>query len=473
MSNLGSPLLRFLLVAVALVPSASAVGHAQPPAPWLDAYRDPASRLIGAAMADHAGWRRLAEVTDTFGPRLSGTPALDRAIAWAADAMRRDGLVNVRTEPATVPRWVRGRESLEQVEPAPRPLTMLGLGGSVATPADGLEAEAIVVSTFSELEARASEVQGRIVLFNVPFTGYGETVQYRTNGASRASRHGAVAALVRAVGPMGLRTPHTGALRYTEGVREIPAAAIAAEDADALGRLAARGVRIRLRLRMEAQFLPDAPSANVVGEIRGRERPDEVVVIGGHFDSWDVGTGASDDAVGCIITWEAARLLKQLGLTPRRTVRVVLFTNEENGLGGGTAYRDTHRDELAKHVMMLESDSGVFSPLSIGFSGSDRGRDTVRQIMTLLGGLGVDRLSPQGGGADIGPSVEAANIPSLSLNGNPDRYFQIHHTPADTVERIDPVEVARASAAVAVLTYVIADLPERLGLNGETATGAR
>lgn len=473
MPNLRYPVLRLVLVAFAIAPAAIAVGHAQPPAPWLDAYRDPAARLIGAAMSDHAGWRRLAEVTDTFGPRLSGTPSLDRAIAWAADTMRRDGLTNVHTEPTTVPRWVRGRESLEQVEPAPRPLTMLGLGGSVATPSGGIEAEALVVTSFSELEGRAAEAQGRIVVFNVPFTGYGETVQYRGNGPSRAARHGAVAALVRAVGPTGLRTPHTGALRYADGIREIPAAAIAAEDADALARLAARGVRITLRLQMEAQWLPDAPSANVVGELRGRERPDEIVVVGGHFDSWDVGTGASDDAVGCIVTWEAVRLMKQLGLTPRRTVRVVLFTNEENGLRGGTAYRDAHRDELPKHVMMLESDSGVFSPASIGFSGSDRGRDTVRQIMTLLGGLGIDRLSPQGGGADIGPSVEAANIPSMSLNGNADRYFQIHHTPADTVDRIDPAEVARASAAVAVLTYVIADLPDRLGSPGETSTGGR
>jgi carboxypeptidase Q len=359
------------------------------------------------------------------------------------------------------------------MEPAPRPLVMLGLGGSIGTPPGGIEADAMIVSSFSDLEARADEARGRIVVFNAIFASYGETGQYRTNGPSRAARHGAVAALVRAIGPTGLRTPHTGALRYSEGVREIPAAAISTEDADALARLAERGVRIRLRLQMEAQTLPDVASANVVGELRGRERPDEIVVVGGHLDSWDVGTGASDYAVGCIVTWEAVRLMKQLGLVPRRTVRVVLFTNEENGLRGGLAYRDAHRDGLARHAMMLESDSGVFSPISVGFSGSDRGRDMVREIMTLVGGLAIGRVSPQGGGADIGPSVETANIPSLSINGNPERYFQIHHTPADTVDRIDPVEVARATAVIAVLSYVIAELPERLGFSGETAAGAR
>ena len=220
------------------------------------------------------------------------------------------------------------------------------------------------------------------MLFNVPFTNYGETVRFRSGGPSRAARHGAVAMLVRAVGPAGLRTPHTGALQYASDVPKIPAAAISAEDADRLQRMADRGSKIVVRLKMEAHFDADAESANVVGEIRGRERPDEVVVVSGHLDSWDVGAGATDDGGGCVVTWEALRIMKKLNLRPRRTVRVVLWTNEENGGRGGLAYRDQHRAELAKHVMMLESDGGVFRPLGFGFTGNDAARETVKAIAT-------------------------------------------------------------------------------------------
>lgn len=435
---------------------------AQSPASWVGAYREAARRLIGAAMSETFAWKRLVTLTDRFGHRLAGSSTLDGAIAWAADEMRADGLENVGLEPVVVPKWVRGSESAELLEPARQALAMLGLGGSVATPPEGIEAEVLVVSSFDDLDARAAEVKGRIVLYNVPFTTYGETVQYRGAGASRAARHGALAALVRAVGPVGLRTPHTGGLNYAADLPRIPAAAISAEDAERLGRLQASGVRIRVRLKMEARFEPDVPSANVVGEWRGRERPDEVVVVGCHIDSWDVGTGATDDAVGCVVTWEAVRLIKALDLRPRRTVRVVLFTNEENGLRGGLGYRDRHRDELANHVMMLEADLGVFWPQTIGFTGSDAARAIVAQASTLIAGLGFDRITQSGGGADIGPSVSAAGIPSMALQGDPDRYFVVHHTPADTVDRIAPSEVARAAAAVAVMAYVVADLPEPL-----------
>jgi carboxypeptidase Q len=270
-----------------------------------------------------------------------------------------------------------------------------------------------------------------------------------------------VAALVRSVGPPGLRTPHTGALRYDEEAPQIPAAAVSTEDADRLQRMHDRGTPVRLRLKMEAKFLPDSDSFNVIGEIRGRERPEEVVVVGGHFDSWDVGTGATDDGAGCVVTWEALRLMKKLGLEPRRTVRVVLWTNEENGLRGGLAYRDRYRDQLANHVLMLESDSGVFKPTGFGFSGSEAARARVRDIAGLLSGIQTDRIGPSGGGADIGPSVQAAHIPAMSLEAE-GNYFLIHHTAADTVDRIDPGDMARASAAIAVMAYVVADMPERL-----------
>jgi carboxypeptidase Q len=440
---------------------ALATARAQPGAGWIEAYRDPAARLIGEALASDFAWQRLALLGDTFGHRLSGSKALADAIEWAAAEMKKDGLENVRLEPVKVPHWVRGQESLEITSPHPSTLVMLGLGNSVGTPPGGIEAEVLVVGSWQELEAAGSRAKGRIVLFNVPFTTYGETVQYRASGPSRAAAAGAVAALVRSVGPAGLRTPHTGGLRYAEGSARIPAAAIATEDADRLQRMQDRGTPVKLRLTMEAKFLPDADSFNVVGEIRGREHPDEVVVIGGHFDSWDVGTGATDDGGGCIVTWDALRLMKKLNLRPRRTVRVVLWTNEENGLRGGTAYRDRYRDQLANHVMMMESDSGVFRPTGFGFSGSDTARAKVRDIATLLRGIQAHRIEPNGGGADIGPAVEAGNIPAMSLevDGN---YFLLHHTPADTVDKIDPMDMARASAAIAVMTYIVADMPERL-----------
>ena len=428
---------------------------------WLDGYRDTSSKLIAESLSSRFAWERLALLGDNFGHRLSGSKNLEDAIDWAVEEMMKDGLENVRKEPVKVPHWVRGQESAEIVSPGRHPLVMLGLGNSVGTAAEGVEAEIVVVRSFQELDTAGERARGRIVVFNVPFTTYGETVQYRASGASRAGALGAVAMLIRSVGPQGLRTPHTGALRYVEGQPRIPAAAIAAEDAERLQRMQNRGTVVRVRLKMEAKFLPDAQSYNVVGEIRGSERPDEVVVVGGHFDSWDVGTGATDDGGGCVVTWEALRLMKRLNLRPRRTVRVVLWTNEENGLRGGLAYLEKYKPHIDKHVLMLESDSGVMNPRGFGFSGSETARATITQIASLLRDIRVDRIGPAGGGADIGPTVEAGRIAAMSLedDGN---YFLIHHTPADTVDRIEPESMARASAAIAVMAFVVADMPERL-----------
>jgi carboxypeptidase Q len=429
---------------------------------WLDPYRSNASKLIAAAAADQFAWDRLAELTDTYGQRLSGSANLDRAIRWAVETMKQDGLDHVHTERVMIPRWVRGNESLEMIDPPHHVLPMLGLGGSVATPPAGIEAEVMVVSSGDELNKRAAEAKGKIVLFNVPYTNYGETVQYRSGGASMAARHGAVAMLVRAVGPIGLRTPHTGNMSYAADARQIPAAAIPVEDAQRIQRLVNRQVRVRLRLTMEAKFEPDVESFNVVGELRGSERPQEIVLVGCHFDSWDPGTGASDDAVGCIVTWEAARLMKKLNIRPRRTVRVVLFTNEENGLRGGNAYRDAHAKEAANHVFALESDSGVFAPARLGFTGSEAARQIIREIATLLAPIGMQDVVPGGGGADIGPIATLGKVPMMAYAGDATRYFTIHHTPADTVDRIDPQEVSKAAASIAAMVYVIADMPQIL-----------
>jgi carboxypeptidase Q len=429
---------------------------------WIEPYRSIAQRLISESQSTDFAWRRLAELTDTFGHRLSGSEPLERAIDWAVTAMKTDGLENVRKEPVMVPKWVRGRESLELLEPMAQTLPMLGLGNSVGTPSAGVEGEVVTVRDFDDLTARGAAIKGKIVLFNVPFTNYGTTVAYRSNGPSRAAALGAIAMLIRSVGPTGLRTPHTGATRYEAGIAQIPAAALTAEDADRFQRLQDRGVRIRVKLTMEAHFEPDSQSYNVVGELRGREAPQEIVLVGGHLDSWDVGAGASDDGGGCVATWEALRLMKKLGLQPRRTIRVVLFTNEENGGRGGTGYRDAHKAELANHVLLLESDGGVFDPAGFGFTGPDPARRTVTTIGSLLKPLGADPILASGGGADIEPSAQAANLPVMAHVVNGD-YFLIHHTPADTIARITPKQIASNAAAIAVMTYVVADVPWRLG----------
>jgi len=434
-----------------------------PPTIRIDDYRVPAGRIIGAALTSDRAYARLAHLTDHIGHRLSGSKALERAIEWAIAEMKRDGLDNVRAEKVMVPHWVRGQESLEMINPVPRKLTMVGLGNSVATPANGIEAEAVVVRTFDELEALGERVRGKIVVYNAPFTNYGATVRYRSAGPSRAARYGAVAVLVRSVTPISLQTPHTGALTYDESQPKIPAAAITIEGAELLQRMQERGERTTLRLKMEARFLPDAESANVVAEIKGSERPDEVVLIGGHFDSWDVGQGAHDDGGGCIIAWEAARLLKELGLRPRRTIRVVLYTNEENGLRGGNAYRDAHRAELAKHILAIESDSGVYRPEGFGLAATapPQARANMQAIVKLLAGIGADRIAASGGGADIGP-IMREGVVGASLDVEGSRYFDIHHTAADTLDKIDRKDLALCVATMAVVAYVVADAPQAL-----------
>ena len=429
---------------------------------WLAQIKPDADRLLKAATADDFAWRRLAEMTDTFGHRLTGSENLQRAMKWVTAKMTADGLEDVRTEPVMVPQWIRGRESAEIVDPPRHSIEILGLGGSVPTPPGGIEAEVLPVASFDELRTRQAEARGRIVLFDAQYTNYTETVTYRTSGARTAALYGAVAVLVRSVGPTGLRTTHTGSVTYSPDQRPIPAAAISAEDASRIVRLAAAGRKVRMRLEMSSESRPDVESANVVAEIRGRQNPDEIVLIGAHLDSWDVGTGASDDAAGCIVTWEAMRLMKALGIRPRRTVRVVLWENEEHGLRGANAYAERYRLQASKHVFALEADSGVFAPSMLGFTGSEAARQVMLKVATLLTPIGMNEMVQGGGGPDIGPIALAGNVPTMAYLGDPARLFLIHHTAADTIERITPVEVSKAAATIAVVAYAVAEMPERL-----------
>ena len=451
----------YYLCAAALLAALAVQADAQSPG-WISSYRDTATRLIKAATGDDFAWQRLAELTDTYGNRLSGSDNLGRAIAWAAETMKKDGLENVRTEKVMVPKWTRGREGAEIVDPPRHTLSILGLGGTVATPPGGIEADVLVVESFNELRMHAADAKGKLVLFNQAFTNYADTVSYRTGSARAAAQAGAVGVLVRSIGPVGLRTPHTGSVQYQPDLPQIPAAAISGEDANRIARMAARGRKVRVHLYLEGRSEGDAESANVVAEIRGRERPEEIVVLGGHLDSWDVGAGASDDGVGCVITWEALRLMKKLGIQPRRTVRLVLWTNEENGTRGAAAYAEKYASTAMNHVFALEADSGVFEPARFGFSGSLAARNMIRDITSLLAPLNLAETISGGGGADIDPIAQAGRAPTMAYMGDPTRYFTIHHTPADTVERIAPEEVSKGAAAIAVVVYVIAEMPDRL-----------
>jgi carboxypeptidase Q len=449
------PALRFAAIGSFLL--APAVAQAQNAA----TYRATTDRIIDAAMKDSAAWNRIAEFTDTFGNRLSGTDNLERAIDWVLAKMKADGLENVRGEPVMVPHWVRGAESLDLVTPRRKPMTMLGLGMSVATPAGGITAPVLVVNSFDDLTKHAAEAKGKIVLFDVPFTEYGQTVAYRGGGASAAAKVGAVAMLVRTIGPFSINSPHTGALRYDSTVKKIPAAAVTLEDAMLLHRMQDRGQHPTVTLKMSAKQLPDAPSRNLVAEIRGRELPDEVVVMGGHIDSWDVGQGAMDDAGGVVAAWEGIRLMKALGIRPRRTIRVVGWTNEENGTRGGLGYLAAHKADVDKHVFALESDNGVFRPSGIAAVGTDEAIAMLKRIAPLLSRIGADSVIKGGGEADIGPLL-AAGVPGAGLEVDGSRYFWFHHTNADTPDKLNPREVAQCVAVMAIYAYVLAEMPERL-----------
>jgi len=449
----------------------AAVVAAQPTRPLDVDYRETAERLIAAALGDTVGYDKLVYLTTRIGHRLSGSSGLERAVLWTAGQMRADGLDNVRVQPVKVPHWVRGREAARVVAPVERPLSMLGLGGSIATPQGGITAPVVVVGTFAELdELGADKVRGKIVLYDMRWEGYSQSVTYRSSGPSRAGRLGAVAVLVRSVTDRSLYTPHTGALSYDAAAPRIPAAAITVEDAAWIRQMTAMGEDVRVELRMEAETRPDADSANVMGEIVGVERPDEVVVIGGHLDSWDVGQGAHDDGSGVVAAWQAVALIKQLGLKPRRTIRVVAWTNEENGTRGGNGYRDALGSAVDKHVAAIEMDEGAERPIGFAYSivGTSNSAPRVlsataklREIARLLEGIGAAGIDVGGGGTDIGPLMRTG-VPGFGLVTVNEHYFDWHHTNADTLDKVDLQDFRKCIASLAVMAYVLADMPGRL-----------
>ncbi|MCP4201581.1 MAG: M28 family peptidase [bacterium] len=423
-----------------------------------------AAKLRDRALDSPIAWELLESLTVEVGQRFAGTPGDRAAVAWAEAKMREIGLQNVRVEPVPVPRWVRGQAHGRILAPYPQDLMLIALGGSVGTPKAGIEAEIVEVAGLEALEELSDEaVAGKIVFFNKRMerrrdgSSYGETVGVRGRGPSAAARKGAVATLIRSVGTGTHRFPHTGALRYADDAPRIPAAALAISDADILEAQIGRGHTVRFHLSLGSHYLEDSESANVIGEVVGREWPDEIVLVGGHLDSWDVGTGAIDDGAGCAVSLGAAKLISELSEAPRRTVRVVLFANEEFGLSGARAYAQAHEAELAKHQLAIESDFGAGRVWRFAAALHPRSMSAAEKLAKLLEPLGIAFDGNRAhGGVDL-LFLHPARVPVADLTQDGTHYFDYHHTEDDTLNKVDPEALAQNLAAYTTLVYYAAE----------------
>jgi hypothetical protein len=440
---------------------------------------DELKQLQRAVLASDYAYSQVAYLSNNIGPRLSGSPQAQRAVEYVADEMRKVGC-EVKLEKIMVPHWVRGVETGALVQfPGQAPKTeqkivLTALGGSIATPAEGITAELVVVSNFDELKALGrAKVEGKIVLYNAifdermamqgeAFAAYSQAVGYRGIGASEAARLGAVAALNRSAGGGGMRMPHTGSMVYLPDAPKIPAAAVTTEDADLIAHLSAQGA-VKMRLTLTPQTLPDAESYNVIADLKGSEHPEQVIIVSGHLDSWDLGTGALDDAAGVAVAMAVVKAMKQLGLKPKRTIRVIAWMNEENGLKGGTTYAQNHASQITNHVAAIESDTGAGHPLGFFAHVNAKALLMLQPLSSVLmsQGAGIVKQVDFSPGADISP-LDAAGVPTFAPLQDTRTYFNYHHTPGDTLDKIVPRELAENAAVMAVLAYAIASLPEAL-----------
>jgi len=427
-------------------------------------YDSLAVRIAKEALRSNNSYDMLEELCTNVGNRISGSPQAAKAVLWAKAKMEELGFENVHLEPVMVPHWVRGpvEEAYLLLPSGQREkLKITTLGGSIATPPEGITAEVIEVKSFDELQKLGIRAKGKIIFFNRPmdrtqfqtFAAYGGAVDQRGRGAIMAAKAGGVAALVRSMTTRIDDSPHTGAMGYVDSVTKVPSAAISTRGAENLSKLLAQGISVRIQLKLSAQTLPDVESANVVGGLREMQIPNEVIVNGGHLDSWDIGYGAQDDGAGCVQTMEALRLLKKLDLRPKRTIRAVIFMNEENGDRGGIAYAAKDRPG-EKHIAALESDAGGFSPRGFGI-GDSLTYTKIAPWGPLLRFFGADQITRGGGGADIGPLAQKG-VPMISLSVDSHRYFDVHHSENDNLASVNERELALGAAAMAILTYVMA-----------------
>lgn len=434
--------------------------------------------LQKAAIASDYAYKQTAHLSDNIGPRLSGSPQAQHAVEYVAGELRKLGL-DVRLQKVMVPHWVRGAESGRIVQwpgmaqGTTQKIVLTALGGSISTGAEGITADVVVVSNFDELNALGPEkVQGKIVLFNYKYdremmdsgfglAAYGDAVAYRFGGATAAARLGAVGALVRSSGGSQNRLAHTGSMGYADGVTKIPGAAVTFEDAELIANLASQG-RVRINMLVTPQTLPDAVSYNVIGDLKGSEKPDEVVIVSGHLDSWDLATGAIDDAAGVAVSMQTAYLLKQLRLQPKRTIRVIAWMNEENGGRGSEAYAAEQAANTANHFAAIESDLGASHPLGFNFAGKPAAIPFFAAISNILRSQGSGLSQVQAGvGSDVGRLTQRG-VPSFSPWFDQRTYFKYHHTAADTLDKVIPKELAEVGSVVAVLAYGLANLEQPL-----------
>ena len=433
------------------------------------------SAIKAAALNDDYAYRQLAHLTENIGPRPSGSPQARAAAEYVAAELRKLGL-EVRLEPVTVPHWVRGAETAALVEyPGMVPNTtqkivLTALGGSSSTPPDGLTAEVVTVDTFDELQALGRDkVAGKIVLFNelfdkqkaaagLAFAAYGEAVRYRGAGPKAAADLGAAAALIRSVASADYRLPHTG-FSFPAG---IPAAAVTAEDADLIAHLAAQG-KVKMHLTLTPQKLPDETGYNVIADLKGSDHPEQIVIVSGHLDSWDLGTGAIDDGAGVVMAMQTAEVLQRLHLRPARTLRVIAWMDEETGGAGAKAYATEYSNDLARHVAAIESDSGAAHPLGFNVKAAPAAVDALRPIQSVLLSIGATAFEPTtySPGADIAP-ISDAGVPTFGVMQDGRKYFDYHHSAADTLDKVVPAELRENAAAMAVLAYALTNMKDPL-----------
>ena len=418
-----------------------------------------ASKLIKTALAGTQGYDITESLTTEVGQRLAGTEAEARARDWAVKKFKDIGLENVRVEPFTIPGWERGDESAYIVSPYPQKLEITTLGYSVATPSNGVEAEVVYFSELDALQATNEDLTGKIAFIDGRMAKapdgatYGPAGMKRRIGASEAAKHGAIAVLIRSVGTDSHRFPHTGGMRYAPDFPKIPIAAMSSPDADQMERIFKRGEKVVVQLKLSPIDTGQRPSGNVIGEIVGTEKPEEIVLISGHLDSWDLGTGAVDDGAGIGISAGAAQVIIESGLKPKRTIRVVAYGAEEIGLLGGFAYRDKYIDELPNHMMATESDFGAVAPYEVQYYW-DEGREDMQDLADLLD-IPLVRKDTTGG-PDIGP-IKREGVPAMRLQQDGTDYFDLHHTHDDTFDKIDPDEMAKNTAAFAAMAWITAN----------------
>ena len=424
------------------------------------------SRIADEVLIRGKAYENLRDLTKKVGPRLTASPGFYKAEAWGQKALQEAGADKVYLQECMVPHWVRGGKDEAKYfvgnDNKGKTLDVLALGNSLGTGPKGVTASVILINSFEELEQRKDEVKGKIVFYNYKFNprfihtfqSYSDAVRFRGQGASRASRYGAIAVLVRSMTHATDNNPHTGAMNYNDSFPKIPALAVGIQDADKLAS-AIQGGNVKLFLKSNAKMLPDTVGRNVIGELTGTEFPNQFITVGGHLDSWDPAEGAHDDGAGCVHSIEVLRALKSIGYRPKRTIRVVLFANEENGGRGGTKYAEEAKNKNEQHILALESDEGGFTPRSFGFTMSKEKLDKVRTWLPLFAPYLVWQFNEGGGGADIGPLARTLGTPVAGFQPDSQRYFDIHHSRSDVFENVNKRELELGALNMAALIYLV------------------